>query len=100
MRKIVVSLAVVGWLTGAAWAADAPEVYTKKCELCHSIGGAGGKKKEVGGPLDGVGKKHDEAWLRAYIKDPKSQMPEAKMPKMALGDADLDAVVKYMSSLK
>jgi mono/diheme cytochrome c family protein len=78
----------------------APEIYTKKCELCHTIAGKGGKKAEVGGPLDGVGSKRDEAWLRKYIPDPKSAMDDAKMPKFNLAPADMDAVVKYMQSLK
>ena len=85
----------------ASFAADAPpDVYTKKCELCHSINGQGGKKKEVGGPLDGVGSKRDEAWLRAYIADPKSKLPESKMPKLNLAPADMDAAVKYLLTLK
>lgn len=84
----------------AAWAADAPQIYTQKCELCHSIAGQGGKKKEVGGALDGVGAKHDEAWFRAYIADPKSQKPESKMPKLNLAPSDMDSVVKFLLSLK
>ena len=55
---------------------------------------------KLGGALDGVGAKHDEAWLKAYIKDPKSKVPEAKMPKITLSDDELSAVVEYMLSLK
>jgi mono/diheme cytochrome c family protein len=82
------------------WAEEAPPLYKQKCELCHSIAGVGGKKKEVGGPLDGVGSKRDDAWLRAYIADPKSRMDDAKMPKFKLAPPDMDAMVKYMLSLK
>ena len=84
----------------AASAASPPAVYDKKCALCHSIAGVGGKKAEVGGPLDGVGSKRDAAWLRQYTKDPKSAMPEAKMPKLPLTDAELDELVKFMVELK
>lgn len=98
---IVVLIAGSLFMASAAAAADAaPAIYTQKCELCHSIAGKGGKKADVGGPLDGVGAKRDEAWLRKYIPDPKSVMPEAKMPKFNLPPADMDAVVKYMLSLK
>lgn len=83
-----------------AHAAGAPEVYEKKCKLCHSIGGEGGKQAEKGGKLDGVGAKHDAAWLKAYIEDPKSKMPDAKMPKIKLAPEELDALVTYLSSLK
>jgi nitric oxide reductase subunit C len=83
-----------------AHAAGAPEVYEKKCKLCHSIGGEGGKQAEKGGKLDGVGSKRDAAWLKAYIEDPKSKMPDAKMPKLKLAPDELDALVGYLSSLK
>ena len=84
----------------SAHAAGAPEVYEKKCKLCHSVGGEGGKQAEKGGKLDGVGSKRDAAWLKAYIEDPKSKMPDTKMPKMKLAPEELDALVAYMQSLK
>ena len=83
-----------------ASAADAPASYDKKCKLCHSIGGVGGKQAEKGGALDGVGSKRDAAWLEAYLRDPKSKMPDAKMPKLKYDDAELKALVDYMLSLK
>jgi mono/diheme cytochrome c family protein len=85
---------------GAAWAADGQQVYEAKCKSCHSIGGVGGPMVKMGGPLDGVGSKRDAAWLKAYIADPKSKMPDAKMPKLNLSDDDLAAVVQYMLTLK
>jgi nitric oxide reductase subunit C len=96
---IGLALLVTTWgLT--ARAADAPESYEKKCKLCHSIKGEGGKQAEKGGPLDGVGSKRDAAWLKAYLEDPKSKMPEAKMPKLKYTPEELDALVAYMQSLK
>lgn len=99
-RYLILSVALASLAASIAQAGDAPEVYSKKCELCHSINGQGGKKKDVGGALDGVGGKRDEAWLRAYIADPKSKMPESKMPKLNLAPADMDSVVKYLLTLK
>ena len=84
----------------SAYSADAPPSYDKKCKLCHSIGGVGGKQAEKGGALDGVGGKRDAAWLEAYLRDPKSKMPDAKMPKLKYDDAELKALVDYMLSLK
>jgi cytochrome c5 len=83
-----------------AHAADAPESYEKKCKLCHSIKGEGGKQADKGGPLDGVGSKRDAAWLEAYFRDPKSKMPDAKMPKLKLTDDEMKALVDYMLTLK
>jgi len=83
-----------------ARAADAPEAYDKKCKLCHSIKGEGGKQAEKGGPLDGVGAKRDAAWLEAYFRDPKSKIPDAKMPKLKYADDEMKALVDYMLTLK
>lgn len=85
----------------SAWAAeDAKAHYEKACKSCHSIAGEGGKMKNLGGPLDGVGAKHDAAWLKAYFTDPKSKIPNAKMPKLAMTPEQLDAMVQYLLSLK
>jgi nitric oxide reductase subunit C len=97
---VIMSLVLVGLGPMARAGDPAPEVYDKKCKICHSIGGDGGKLADKGGPLDGVGSKHDEAWLRAYLTDPKSQLADSKMPKMKLTTEELDALVGYMLSLK
>jgi nitric oxide reductase subunit C len=94
----------VGLLAGAdrAWAgaAEGKALYDAKCKVCHSIGAERGMMADKGGPLDGVGAKRSADWLRAYLKDPKSQMPEAKMPKMQMSDAQLEDFVQYMLTLK
>jgi nitric oxide reductase subunit C len=87
-------------LATSAWATDAKELYDKKCQLCHSLAGEKGKKADLGGALDGVGAKHDEAWLREYLVNPKSKKPDSKMPKMTLSGEDLDALVKFMAAQK
>jgi mono/diheme cytochrome c family protein len=84
----------------SAGAAEGKAVYAEKCKMCHSIGGEGGKMAANGGPLDGVGSKHDAAWLKAFTADPKSKKPDAKMPKVKLTDQQLDDVVAYMETLK
>jgi cytochrome c2 len=101
LAAITVAAITVGLIgAGTSWAADAPQVYTKKCQACHSIAGVAGPMVKMGGPLDGVGTKRDEAWLRAYFKDPKAKIPESKMPKLTLSDDDWNAVVAYMLTLK
>ena len=100
MRRLLAGIGVLVVLSGTAWSADAPAVYDKKCKACHSIGGAGGPMAKVGGALDGIGAKRDEAWLRAYLKDPKSKVADSKMPKLTLSDAELDQIVAYLLTLK
>ena len=63
MVRIVIAFTALAILTGTVWAADGSAVYDKKCKTCHSIGGVGGAMAKMGGPLDGVGAKRDEAWL-------------------------------------
>lgn len=99
LRFAAAAVLLAVW-AGAAWAADAPEIYDKKCKLCHSIDGVGGKKMEKGGPLDGVGSKRDEQWLRAYLADPKSMIDDSKMPKVKLTPEQTDAIVAFMLSLQ
>ena len=100
MKQLFVGMGMVALLAGTTWSVDAPDVYNKKCKACHSIGSAGGPMAKTGGALDDAGAKRDEAWLRAYLKDPKSKMDKAKMPKVSLSDADMDQVIGYLLTLK
>jgi nitric oxide reductase subunit C len=97
----VATLAVLAGATSAwAGAAEGKAAYEKQCKTCHSIAGEGGKMASNGGPLDGVGAKRDEAWLKAYIADPKSKTPTSKMPKLKVSSQDLDDVVAFLLTLK
>lgn len=101
MRSLGVLGAAVLLLAGSVVRAeDAKALYDKKCKTCHSLKGDAGKFADKGGALDGVGSKRDEAWLRAYFADPKSKIPDAKMPKLKLTPAEWDTLVAYMLTLK
>jgi mono/diheme cytochrome c family protein len=80
------------------------KVYaTNKCSTCHAIAGTGGKSSAA---LDGVGSRLSAAEIKAWITDPDpltaklKTKPKVKMKKYTLPDADLDALVAYMASLK
>lgn len=100
----VMAMLVSATLAGAQdKAAKGEKVYAdNKCALCHSIGDKGNKK----GPLDGVGSKYSAADLKAWIVDAKGMTAKTKatrkpdMKNYALPDADVDALVAYMQSLK
>ncbi|MCK6555072.1 cytochrome c [Candidatus Binatia bacterium] len=81
-------------------AAEEPPIYKKKCFLCHSIGGVGGKKQDKGGKLDGVATKRGEEWIRAYLEKPKSKIPDSKMKKINMSPEDEEALMKFLMSLK
>ena len=88
--------------TALAWAGadEGKALYEKKCKVCHSIGADKGKMADKGGALDGVGTKRDAEWLKKYLADPKSVMPDAKMPKLKMTDQELADYVAYMLTLK
>lgn len=94
----------------AAKIAAGKEAYTtQKCATCHSIKGVGAGAK-VGSALDGVGAKLTAADMKKWFVAPAEM--EAKLPKKPmvtmsgylkthkLTDADVDALVAYMMSLK
>lgn len=98
---IVIGVGAALLATGSAQAGvDVKPLYDKYCKVCHSIAGDGGKQAEKGGALDGVGSKRDGEWLKKYLADPKSVIPDAKMPKLKMTDEELDAYIQYMLSLK
>ena len=99
MRQIAAVILLLS-LSAPAWGVDAQELYNKKCKVCHTLNGVSGPKAKLGGSLDDVGSKRDEAWLRAYFADPKSKIPDAKMKKITLPQEDWDALVQFMLQQK
>jgi mono/diheme cytochrome c family protein len=96
-------------LAAPAAAQDAPVAQgealfsAQRCPLCHQVAGQGNKKY----PLDGVGKTITADVVRLWLTDPKAA--EAKTgksgtPKMksyaSLAEADVEALVAYVMSLK
>lgn len=73
----------------------------QKCSLCHSIAGKGNAK----GPLDEVGSKDSSADIREWITDSKAMttktgaLRKPEMKQYTLENAQVDALVAYMSSL-
>jgi mono/diheme cytochrome c family protein len=74
------------------------------CLLCHVLKGKGGDGK--GHPLnkskemDGVALRRDQANLRAWLKTHLFEEPRIDMFEEDPTDADIEALVQYLSTLK
>jgi len=112
MRKTVI--VVIGLVAGsaAALAQDAAgqieagrKVYDReRCAACHQVGGRGNRMF----PLDGVGARLTTAEIRRWFTHtdemeralPKRPAILMSSRKYSFKDADLDALVAYLASLK
>jgi ubiquinol-cytochrome c reductase cytochrome b subunit len=72
-------------------------VYQKnQCNSCHQIDGVG---STLAPALDGVGLRHDRAWLEKHFADPDSVTKGSIMPPYKFNPPDLDAICKYLLQL-
>jgi nitric oxide reductase subunit C len=101
-RATLLTVSILAATAGLVYAGadEGKALYQQKCKVCHSVAGDAGKMADKGGKLDGVGAKRDAEWLTKYLRDPKSVMPEAKMPKLKMTDQELADYVAYMLTLK
>ncbi len=107
LRSCILAAAALVLVVNVASAQDkvarGAAVYAEqKCQLCHAIAGKGNAK----GPLDAVGTKLSAADLKAWLVDAKGMTAKTKatrkpdMKSYTLPDADVDALVAYMLTLK
>ena len=72
-------------------------VDEERCRTCHSIGGVGNRRHH----LDGVGSRLTEQETRTWIIAPREMKPGVIKPAYGhLPQAQIDALVKYIMSLK
>jgi quinol-cytochrome oxidoreductase complex cytochrome b subunit/cbb3-type cytochrome oxidase cytochrome c subunit len=84
-------------LAAPAFATKGAAVYQKNhCDACHQIDGVGAT---LGPALDGVGSRHDRAWLEKHFADPPAVVKDSIMPPYKFAPMDLDAICKYLLQL-
>jgi ubiquinol-cytochrome c reductase cytochrome b subunit len=66
------------------------------CNACHQIRGVGATLAPA---LDGVGLRHDRAWLEKHFADPAGVTKDSIMPAYKFMPMDLDAICKYLLQL-
>lgn len=95
--------------SGVVTQADALEIITSHCEVCHKVNGTGGtigpdlNEVMAGKVLPGMvpgGHPTEEAWLVTWISDPQKVWPQAIMPDLGLTSAQVQAVATYLQTLK
>jgi mono/diheme cytochrome c family protein len=103
--RMALSVTALLILLGSAQAADRASmarqgeaVYTAQgCHGCHTIGKAG---TPIATDLTRIGTKYSEGYLRSWLADPSRQKPTAHMPRIALTDAEIQALAAYLGSLR
>jgi mono/diheme cytochrome c family protein len=105
MRRLILTAAAVALgFAGVAMAADTAKgktvlnSATPKCTGCHT---------DTKNPLAKAGAENSEAELKAWVRTPKEMMAKkgkkGVMPAYSpekLSDADLDALVAYLATMK
>jgi quinol-cytochrome oxidoreductase complex cytochrome b subunit/mono/diheme cytochrome c family protein len=66
------------------------------CNSCHQVAGVGQK---LGPALDGVGERHDRAWMEQHFRDPQGTSKGTIMPPYKFSAEDMDALCKYLLQL-
>ncbi|MBC7259970.1 MAG: c-type cytochrome [Chloroflexi bacterium] len=87
-----------GALAGGPSAEAGKVVYEDQgCSVCHAIQGRGGT---LGPDLTRIGQTRDAAYLKQYVKDPKSLNANATMPPYGkLTEVELESLALYMLSV-
>ena len=79
-------------------AAQGSRLFTEQgCYGCHTVEKYG---TPIAPDLSHVGAKYDRAYLTRWLRDPSAQRPTAHMPKIALSDAEAQALAAYLASLR
>ncbi len=84
-------------LTAPDFVTQGATVYqSNHCDSCHQIDGTG---STLAPALDGVGLRHDRAWLEKHFADPAGVTKGSIMPPYKFSAVDLDAICKYLLQL-
>ncbi|HHI79546.1 MAG TPA: c-type cytochrome [Planctomycetes bacterium] len=85
-------------IVGDPIAAGKKLFHTKKCTKCHSIGKEKGGDK--GPNLARVARRIRRDFFKPWIRKPGSFRPDTEMPNFEGSEEELDAIVRYLQTLK
>ena len=98
---VLLLVALVGSSFGSAQEAESlgkrgSQLFTLQgCYGCHIIEKYG---TPIATDLSHIGAKYDRGYLLRWLRDPSAQKPNAHMPKIALSEAEAEALAAYLAS--
>jgi mono/diheme cytochrome c family protein len=73
------------------------EIFFTQCYGCHTLGGAG---TPIAPDLSRVGNRLSREEIERRLRDPRTHKPDARMPKLDLSEAEVQALATYLSELR
>lgn len=73
------------------------ELFFTHCYGCHTLGGAG---TPIAPDLSRVGAHLSRDEIQRRLRDPRTHKPTARMPKLELSEAEVQALASYLSELR
>jgi ubiquinol-cytochrome c reductase cytochrome b subunit len=68
----------------------------KNCGSCHQVNGVGMK---IGPPLNGLARRHTQAWVARHFANPEALSPGSFMPPYQFSQREMDNLVAYLFTL-
>lgn len=72
------------------------EIFLTQCYGCHTLGGAG---TPIAPDLSHIGARLSREDIERRLRDPRTHKPDARMPKLDLSEAEVQALATYLSEL-
>jgi mono/diheme cytochrome c family protein len=73
------------------------EIFLTQCYGCHTLGAAG---TPIAPDLSRVGARLSREEIERRLRDPRTHEPTARMPKLDLSEAQIQALATYLSELR
>ena len=73
------------------------KLFFTHCYGCHTLGGAG---TPIAPDLSRVGARLSRGEIERRLRDPRTHQATARMPKLELSEAEVQALASYLSELR
>ena len=89
--------AVDAWQNAPQNAVEGALIYqANDCGSCHKLNGVG---DQLGPVLNGVGERHDRAWIEQHFADPPKYSPDSIMPAFQFKPDELRLLTDYLVAI-